>query len=251
MEYRSRTALVEDDWLFGAAGQYGIVLNEEKFQFAQITVYFAGFEITGTRIRPLEKFLNAIRDFPGPTRLTDARSWFSLVNQVTHYDQLTDIMEGLSIHEDVEDDMETYLATNYRWDIEKIMEFSETWNNERSPHVQTCYNDWNWFLRRKMRNVTTTGTVLRSQSQPIILQSLQAAHQGINYHHEWTSQSYNLLARYHERHPDCKERLPLLQQNSPFPSQNPTTSFEAIACDYLQYKGWHYVVAAGRLSGWT
>ena len=60
----------------------GIVANQKKFQFCQDTVEFAGLTITPSRITPSEKLLSAIRDFPTPTDLTGARSWFGLINQV-------------------------------------------------------------------------------------------------------------------------------------------------------------------------
>ena len=55
-------------------------------------VNFAGFRITDTGVKPLGKFLVAIRDFPTPTKITDIRSWFGLVNQVGNYNQLSDMM---------------------------------------------------------------------------------------------------------------------------------------------------------------
>ena len=73
-------------------GQAGIILNPEKFQFAQRDVEFAGFRISDASIEPLPKYLDAIRDFPTPTCTTDIRSWFGLVNQVTNYAQLRDTM---------------------------------------------------------------------------------------------------------------------------------------------------------------
>ena len=73
-------------------GRNGIVLNPEKFKFAQRNNDFAGFHITDSSIRPQEKFLTAIRDFPTPTRVTDVRSWFGLVHQVSHYNKLTELM---------------------------------------------------------------------------------------------------------------------------------------------------------------
>ena len=73
-------------------GQAGIVLNPDKFQFAEKTVDFAGFRISESTIEPLPKYLDAIRQFPTPTSTTDIRSWFGLVNQVTNYAQLRDIM---------------------------------------------------------------------------------------------------------------------------------------------------------------
>ena len=66
----------------------GIILNPEKFQFCAKDVEFAGFRITGTRVAPLPKYLDAIRLFPAPKNLTDIRSWFGLVNQVAGYGQL-------------------------------------------------------------------------------------------------------------------------------------------------------------------
>ena len=73
-------------------GQAGIVLNPEKFQFAQKDVEFAGFRVSDSSIEPLPKYLDAIRDFPSPVSTTDIRSWFGLVNQVSNYAQLRDTM---------------------------------------------------------------------------------------------------------------------------------------------------------------
>ena len=55
-------------------GSSGIVLNPDKFQFAQRTVKFAGFLISEHSIEPLPKYLEAIRSFPTPTSTTDIRS---------------------------------------------------------------------------------------------------------------------------------------------------------------------------------
>ena len=74
-------------------GRGGIVLNAEKFQFAQNTVDFAGFRITDNTVEPLPKYIDAIREYPTPENITDIRSWFGLVNQVSHYSQLRDDME--------------------------------------------------------------------------------------------------------------------------------------------------------------
>ena len=60
-----------------------IMLNREKFQFCQDTVQFGGLQITPSGITPSESMLEAILSFPIPRTLTDARSWFGLVNQVT------------------------------------------------------------------------------------------------------------------------------------------------------------------------
>ena len=71
----------------------GIVLNEEKFQFSQMSVDFGGFRVSENTVEPLPKFLDAIRNYPKPTNTTDIRSWFGLVNQASHYGQLNDTLE--------------------------------------------------------------------------------------------------------------------------------------------------------------
>ena len=78
--------------LLTRVGRAGIVLNPDKFQFAEKSVDFAGFRVSDTTIEPLPKYLDAIRDFPSPSSTTDIRSWFGLVNQVANHAQLRDIM---------------------------------------------------------------------------------------------------------------------------------------------------------------
>ena len=72
-------------------GASGIVLNPDKFQFAQREVDFAGFRISERNIEPLPKYLEAIKSFPTPKSTTDIRSWFGVVNQVSNYSQLRDL----------------------------------------------------------------------------------------------------------------------------------------------------------------
>ena len=60
----------------------GIVINTSKFKFCWQTVEFAGLKITPTGIAPSQKLLVAIKEFPKPENITDACSWFGLMNQV-------------------------------------------------------------------------------------------------------------------------------------------------------------------------
>ena len=70
-------------WLDTCA-KNGITLNPTKFQFAKDTVEFAGFEITPTSVRPCSRYFEAIENFPTPKNVTDIRSWFGLINQVSY-----------------------------------------------------------------------------------------------------------------------------------------------------------------------
>ena len=71
------------EWL-DVCGRNGVTLNPEKFRFASDEVEFAGFEITPTTVKPCKKYVRAISDFPTPNNITDVRSWFGLVNQVSY-----------------------------------------------------------------------------------------------------------------------------------------------------------------------
>ena len=76
-------------------GNSGIIINPKKFQFCEHVVEFAGFLITDDDVKPLPKYLDAIKKFTRPTSISDIRAWFGLVNQVSHYAQLTALMTPL------------------------------------------------------------------------------------------------------------------------------------------------------------
>ena len=71
----------------------GIVISKRKFKFCRDEVDFAGLKITKSGIAPSDKILKAILEYPTPTNITDARSWFGLVNQVTWAHSDTSSME--------------------------------------------------------------------------------------------------------------------------------------------------------------
>ena len=62
----------------------GVVFNRTKFKFGRREVDFAGFNVTDEGVRPTQRMLEAIANFPKPTNLTGARAWFGLVNQVAY-----------------------------------------------------------------------------------------------------------------------------------------------------------------------
>ena len=55
-------------------GRNGIILSPEKFQFSSHEIDFAGFRVTDHEVKPLPKYLDAIRGFPRPTNISDVRS---------------------------------------------------------------------------------------------------------------------------------------------------------------------------------
>ena len=81
-------------WDFLTLGsQNGIVYNSDKFQFCQDVVDFAGLKVTEAGVTPSDSMLAAISNFPVPKNITDARSWFGLVNQVAWAYSLGPIMQ--------------------------------------------------------------------------------------------------------------------------------------------------------------
>jgi hypothetical protein len=71
------------EWM-DTCGRHGITQNLTKFKFALDMVVFAGFKITLTSIHPADKMIWAIHNFPIPQGITNIRSLFSLISQVSY-----------------------------------------------------------------------------------------------------------------------------------------------------------------------
>ena len=71
----------------------GLIFNSDKFQFGQETVDFAGLEVTMEGVKPCKKFLEGIKSFPRPDTLSEARSFFGMINQVSYSFAMSGIME--------------------------------------------------------------------------------------------------------------------------------------------------------------
>ena len=71
----------------------GGVFNPTKFEFAQDSVDFAGFVVGVGRVKPTRGMLAAIAEFPVPTKLTNVRAWFGLVNQTSYAYALSKVMD--------------------------------------------------------------------------------------------------------------------------------------------------------------
>ena len=74
----------------------GISLNKDKFVFAQPKVTFAGYELSSSGYSIDPQLVVAIHDFPEPTNITELRSFFGLVNQLSLFtDQLAELLQPL------------------------------------------------------------------------------------------------------------------------------------------------------------
>ena len=79
--------------LLSVGHKAGLVFNPDKFQFGQGTVEFAGLDVTLDGVKPCGKFLESIRSFPRPNTLSEARSFFGMINQVAYSFSMSSIME--------------------------------------------------------------------------------------------------------------------------------------------------------------
>ena len=66
------------------AANGGCTFNPKKFQFGSTEVTFLGFRITAEGIKPTQEFLDNITNFPTPRNITDVRSWFGAINQISY-----------------------------------------------------------------------------------------------------------------------------------------------------------------------
>ena len=63
---------------------HGCVFNPAKFQFGEETVQFLGFKVTKNSIQPTDEFLDNIKTFPTPRTITDVRSWYGMIAQISY-----------------------------------------------------------------------------------------------------------------------------------------------------------------------
>ena len=76
--------------------EHGITLNAKKAVFGQPEVKYVGFNVGAGGVKPDEKKLHAIRDFPAPTNITELRSFMGLANQLSIFtNELAEAAEPL------------------------------------------------------------------------------------------------------------------------------------------------------------
>ena len=123
----------------------GIVINVAKFKFCRARVDFAGLSITPTGTAPSEKILSVIQDFPKPTDITGARSWFGLVNQISWAYAISPIMEpfreAIKPHRTFfwDDHLSEIFEKSNKLLIEKVKEGIRSFNRDLQTSIQT---DW-------------------------------------------------------------------------------------------------------------
>lgn len=71
--------------LFEAAAEHQVSIGAKKLQFAQESVKYAGYEVSGEGFSPDPELTRAIREFPVPTSTTDVRSFNGLCQQVGNF----------------------------------------------------------------------------------------------------------------------------------------------------------------------
>ena len=154
-------------------GNNGIVLNKDKFQFSQREIDFAGFHISETGVKPLDKYLRSIADFPTPKSIVDIRAWFGLLQHVSHYGQLIAHMEPFRkfLKKNVRFEWSTELDELFEKSkvaiIEAIKEGVEIYDIARPTCLRTdqhtCCSQW--FCSNSRNNAihtTTCHTTCRS-----------------------------------------------------------------------------------------
>ena len=105
-----------------------MVFSPEKFEFANESVEFAGFNITMDGIKPTDKYVQSIQNFPTCTNISEVRGWFGLINQVAYSfiktDRMAPFRHLLSQDNPVtwDDDLEKAFNKSKKMIVELIME---------------------------------------------------------------------------------------------------------------------------------
>ena len=109
---------------------------------------------------------------------------------------------------------------------------------------------------KSLANNTGSRILIPPQLRPEILQSLHSAHQGVGSMNErakagvyWPGITKD-IEMTRASCTSCNRIMPSQARTPPLEPWIPSTPFEAIACDYFNYMGYYYFVAADRLSGW-
>ena len=139
------------------AGKYGMVFCPKKFCFAEEEVEFAGLVIGKDGIRPTEQYKQAILDFPVPQCISDARSWFGLINQVDYCFSKSLLMAPFRhlLRPSTKFEWTKELEECFAESKKKIIGLIEDGVRSFDPQLVTCLSpDWckdgiGWILQQK------------------------------------------------------------------------------------------------------
>ena len=181
---------VEEHWwrvikYLDLVGRNGILLNPDKFQFCQHEIDFAGFRVTDQEVKPLPKYLEAIKNFPRPTNISDIRSWFGLVNQVASYNQLIEMMKPFrpflspKVRFKWDDELETAFEASKQAIMRAIVEGVAIFDPERRTAISTDYSTTGigYFLYQKYCPCVSTVTTCCSTGWRVTLAGSRFLHQ--------------------------------------------------------------------------
>ena len=264
--------------LLSVGHKAGLIFNPDKFQFGQETVEFAGLDVTMDGVRPCKKFLESIRSFPRPNSLSEARSFFGMVNQVAYSFSMSAAMEPFR-----------YLLKPDTWSNTSCVwteQLEEKFNLAKDAIVkavtdgvrffdvkrQTCLaTDWSkqgigFFLLQKWCQcqeihpryspVEGRRVIVPTSCRQRVLQSLHSAHQGTAKMLERAKHSVyrpgivDDLEQTRKRCSICDRNAPSQAQMPPLQLESPEFPFQMIAMDYFDVKGKSWLAIADRFSGW-
>ena len=118
----------------------GMVFSPEKFNFACKEAEFAGFKITMEGIKPTDKYVEVIRNFPTTKTISDVRSWYSLINQVAYAFIKTEHMAPFRslLSQDTPFEWTDELEKAFVKSKEKIIELIHDGVQSFDPSLTTC-----------------------------------------------------------------------------------------------------------------
>ena len=198
---------VEEHWwrvltYLDMVAKNGIILSPEKFQFCAHEIDFAGFRVSDEEVKPLPKYLDAIQRFPRPENISDIRSWFGLVNQVSHYNQLVSMMAPFKkflspkVKFEWGQEMEDVFQRSKEAIIKAIVDGVAIFDPERTTALSTDYSTTGlgYFLYQKYCHCPSVVTTCCATGWRVTLAGSRFLHQAeVNY---WPTQGEMLAVAW-------------------------------------------------------
>ena len=142
----------------------GVILNPTKFAFAQRELDFLGFRVTNTGVQPTKEFTDNILTFPSPANITDVRSWFGAVAQVSYSFASCPTMQPFRhlLSSKVPFSWSAELEASFKASKQEIVEQCRKGVRSFNPALPTCLaTDWSrqgmgyWLCQQRCSCATT------------------------------------------------------------------------------------------------